>query len=450
MSTTASPLSTESTHTPRRVALASAIGTTIEWYDFYLYATATALVFNQLFFPSISPTAGTLAAFATYAAGFGARPIGAVISGHLGDRLGRKAVLIAALVTMGVATTAIGLLPTYATIGVWAPALLVVLRIVQGLAVGGEWAGAAILAVEHAPEQHRGFFGSFTQLGSPAGMLLATGSLFLVRVIAGDEAFLAWAWRLPFVASIVLVGVGLFIRLRIQDAPEFRALRERGDVARLPVVEVLRAAPRNVVLTTGLRLSQIALFVLLTTYGLTYIAGELGKASSAGLLAVVITSALGLATTPLWAILSDRIGRRTPYLVGSIGGTITLALFFLAVGTGSTTLIVLAMVLGINVTHDAMYGPPGGVVRRAVLDAPALQRRLARLRHRVRGRGRVRAARGRRPRRRDGLVLAGRGVPRRAVGAHDGRRPAGAGDCARAARTLGGTCPAASTSTRSP
>ena len=182
MSTTASPLSTESTHTPRRVALASAIGTTIEWYDFYLYATATALVFNQLFFPSISPTAGTLAAFATYAAGFGARPIGAVISGHLGDRLGRKAVLIAALVTMGVATTAIGLLPTYATIGVWAPALLVVLRIVQGLAVGGEWAGAAILAVEHAPERRRGFFGSFTQLGSPAGMLLATGSLFLVRV----------------------------------------------------------------------------------------------------------------------------------------------------------------------------------------------------------------------------------------------------------------------------
>jgi MHS family shikimate/dehydroshikimate transporter-like MFS transporter len=357
VSTTASTLPTESTHTPRRVALASAIGTTIEWYDFYLYATATALVFNQLFFPSISPTAGTLAAFATYAAGFGARPIGAVISGHLGDRLGRKAVLIAALVTMGVATTAIGLLPTYATIGVWAPALLVVLRIVQGLAVGGEWAGAAILAVEHAPERRRGFFGSFTQLGSPAGMLLATGSLFLVRVLAGDEAFLAWAWRLPFVASIVLVGVGLFIRLRIQDAPEFRALRERGDVARLPVVEVLRAAPRNVVLTTGLRLSQIALFVLLTTYGLTYIAGELGKASSAGLLAVVITSALGLATTPLWAILSDRIGRRTPYLVGSIGGTITLALFFLAVGTGSTTLIVLAMVLGINVTHDAMYGP---------------------------------------------------------------------------------------------
>ena len=347
----------ETAHTPRRVALASAVGTTIEWYDFYLYATATALVFNQLFFPSVDPTTGTLAAFATYAAGFGARPIGAVISGHLGDRLGRKVVLVAALVIMGLATTAIGLLPTYASIGVGAPILLVVLRIVQGLAVGGEWAGAAILGVEHAPARRRGFFGSFTQLGSPAGMLLATGSLFLVRVLAGDEAFLQWAWRLPFLASIVLVGVGLFIRLRISDAAAFRTLRDEGALARLPVVEVFREAPRNVLITTGLRLSQIALFVLLTTYGLTYIAGTLGKANSSGLLAVVITSAIGLATTPLWAIVSDRIGRRTPYLIGSIGGTIALALFFLAVGTGSTVLIVIAMIVGINVTHDAMYGP---------------------------------------------------------------------------------------------
>jgi MHS family shikimate/dehydroshikimate transporter-like MFS transporter len=344
-------------NTPRRVALASAIGTTIEWYDFYLYATATALVFNQLFFPSISPTAGTLAAFATYAAGFGARPIGAVISGHLGDRLGRKTVLVGALLIMGLSTTAIGLLPSYATIGVLAPVLLVVLRILQGLAVGGEWAGAAILAVEHAPPRRRGFFGSFTQLGSPAGMLLATGSFFLVRSVAGNEAFLEWAWRLPFLASVLLVIVGLVIRLRIEDAPEFVALREQGALARLPVVEVLRVAPRNVVITIGLRLSQIALFVLLTTYGLTYIAGELGKASNAGLLAVVVSSALGLATTPLWAILSDRVGRRSPYLFGVVAGVVALAVFFLAVGTGSTVLVVLSMVLGINVAHDAMYGP---------------------------------------------------------------------------------------------
>ncbi|MDD7967078.1 MFS transporter [Actinomycetospora lemnae] len=343
--------------TPRRVALASAVGTTIEWYDFYLYATATALVFNQLFFPSISPTAGTLAAFATYAAGFGARPIGAVIAGHLGDRLGRRTVLVGALVLMGVATTLIGVLPTFAAIGVAAPVLLVVLRILQGLAVGGEWAGAAILAVEHAPPRRRGFFGSFTQLGSPAGMLLATGLFFLVRTAVGDAAFVEGWWRLPFLASAVLVVVGLVIRLRISDAPEFAELRAQGKVARLPVVEVFRAAPREVLLTTGLRLSQIALFVLITTYGLTYIAGELGRGSSAGLLGVVISSALGLATTPLWAILSDRIGRRKPYLVGAVGGTVTLLLFFLAVGTGSTLLVVLAVVLAVNVTHDAMYGP---------------------------------------------------------------------------------------------
>ena len=356
MSTSTSTAPAEA-QTPRRVALASAVGTTIEWYDFYLYATATALVFNQLFFPAISPTAGTLAAFATYAAGFGARPVGAVVSGHLGDRFGRKAVLVAALLIMGLATTAIGLLPTYGTVGVAAPVLLVVLRIVQGLAVGGEWAGAAILAVEHAPPGRRGFFGSFTQLGSPAGMLLATGSFFLVRTVAGPEAFLAGAWRIPFVASVVLVGVGLVVRLRIEDGPAFRGLRERGEVSRMPVVEVLRAAPRRVLATTGLRLSQIALFVLLTTYGLTYIAGMLGKGSSAGLLAVVVSSALGLATTPLWAILSDRVGRRVPYLLGGIGGTVALALFFLAVGTGSTVLVLLAMVLGVNVAHDAMYGP---------------------------------------------------------------------------------------------
>ncbi|WP_433782401.1 MFS transporter [Actinomycetospora sp. CA-101289] len=343
--------------TPRRVALASAIGTTIEWYDFYLYATATALVFNKLFFPSISPTAGTLAAFATYAAGFGARPIGAVIAGHLGDRLGRRTVLVGALVLMGGATTLIGVLPSYASIGVAAPVLLVVLRILQGLAVGGEWAGAAILAVEHAPPGRRGFFGSFTQLGSPAGMLLATGLFFLVRTTVGDQAFLDFWWRLPFLASALLVIVGLVIRLRITDAPEFVALRERGEVARLPVVEVFRAAPRQVLLTTGLRLSQIALFVLITTYGLTYIAKEIGPGSSAGLLAVVVSSSLGLATTPLWAILSDRVGRRIPYLFGAVGGTLTLLLFFLAVGTGSTLLVVLAVVLAVNVTHDAMYGP---------------------------------------------------------------------------------------------
>jgi metabolite-proton symporter len=339
------------------VALASAVGTAIEWYDFYLYATATALVFNTLFFPSISPTAGTLAAFATYAAGFGARPIGAIVAGHIGDRVGRKAVLVGALVLMGGATTLIGLLPGYASIGALAPTLLVVLRLLQGFAVGGEWGGAAVLSTEHAPPRRRGWFGSFTQIGSPAGMLLATGSLSLVRALTSSESFLAWGWRIPFLASAVLVAVGLVIRLRLEDAPEFVALRERDAVVRMPVVEVLRTAPREVLLTTGLRLSQIGLYTLITTYGLTYVAQKVGKTSSAGLLAVVVVSAIGLATTPLWALLSDRVGRRRPYLLGSVGGTVGLVLFFLAVDSGSTLLIVLAAVIAVNLLHDAMYGP---------------------------------------------------------------------------------------------
>jgi metabolite-proton symporter len=342
---------------PRSAAIGSAIGTTIEWYDFYLYATATALVFKPLFFPNISATAGTLATFATYAAGFGARPIGAVVSGHLGDRIGRKAVLVGALLLMGLATTAIGVLPTFAQVGVLAPVLLVVLRLLQGLAVGAEWGGAALLSVEHAPPGRRGLYGSFTQLGSPAGMLLATGIYYAVRSAAGDDAFLSWAWRVPFLLSIVLVVIGLLVRLRLADAPEFQELKRRNEIARLPVVEVLRTQPKNVVLTTGLRLSQIGLFVLLTTYSLTYLQGTFGKQSQVGLVAVMISSALGLVTTPLWAHLSDRYGRRPFYLFGAVAGVIALVLFFLAVHSGSAVLVVLAIVLGVNIAHDTMYGP---------------------------------------------------------------------------------------------
>ncbi|WP_280369947.1 MFS transporter [Nocardia wallacei] len=333
------------------------VGTTIEWYDFYLYATATALVFKPLFFPNVSSTAGALASFATYAAGFGARPIGAIISGHLGDRLGRKAVLVGALLLMGVTTAAIGVLPTYAQVGLLAPALLATLRVFQGLAVGAEWGGAALLSVEHAPPGRRGLYGSFTQLGSPAGMLLATAVFYLVRAVTGEDAFLDAGWRIPFLLSAVLVIVGLLIRVRLTDAEIFGRLRERGDIARLPVVEVLRTQPRNVLLTVGLRLSQISLFVLLTTYSLSYLQDEFGKGSSVGLVAVLISSALGLVSTPLWAWLSDRVGRRRPYLFGAAGGLVTLALFFLAVETGSKIAVVVVIVLGVNVMHDAMYGP---------------------------------------------------------------------------------------------
>ena len=333
------------------------IGTTIEWYDFYLYATASALVFKPLFFPNISSTAGTLASFATYAAGFGARPIGAVVSGHFGDRLGRKAVLVTALLVMGLVTTAIGVLPTFAQAGLLAPILLAVLRVLQGLAVGAEWGGAAVLSVEHASPGRRGLFGSFTQLGSPAGMLLATSVFYLTRKFTGAAAFLAFGWRIPFLLSVVLVAIGLFVRLRLTDAEIFERVRQNDEVARLPVLEVLRSQPRNVLITTGLRLSQIALFVLLTTYSLTYLQESFGKGSGVGLIAVLISSALGFISTPGWALLSDRVGRRPPYLFGAVAGVVALALFFVAAGTGSAIAVVASIVFGINVVHDAMYGP---------------------------------------------------------------------------------------------
>ncbi|KBZ65572.1 hypothetical protein K875_01590 [Mycobacterium [tuberculosis] TKK-01-0051] len=341
----------------RTVALGSMIGTTIEWYDFYLYATASALVFKPLFFPNISPTAGTLASFATYAAGFGARPLGAVLSGHFGDRLGRKAVLVGALVVMGLVTTAIGVLPTFANAGLLAPALLASLRVLQGLAVGAEWGGAAVLSVEHAPPDRRGLFGSFTQLGSPAGMLLATSVFFLARKATGPAAFLAYGWRIPFLLSIFLVGIGLFVRLRLTDAEIFERAKARDELARLPIVEVLRTDSRNVAITTGLRLSQIGLFVLLTTYSLTYLQDSFGKGSSVGLIAVLVSSALGFLSTPGWAQLSDRVGRRPPYLFGAVAGVVALVLFFVAAGGGSALWVVLSIVFGINVVHDAMYGP---------------------------------------------------------------------------------------------
>ncbi len=341
----------------RTVALGSMVGTTIEWYDFYVYATASALVFKPLFFPHISPTAGTLASFATYAAGFGARPIGALVAGHFGDRVGRKAMLIGALLVMGLVTTAIGVLPTYAEAGLLAPSLLATLRVVQGLAVGAEWGGAAMLSVEHAPPGQRGLFGSFTQLGSPAGMLLATSIFYATRNITGPSAFLAYGWRIPFLLSVILVAFGVFLRLKLTDARVFERLKDDDELVRLPVLEVLRRQPRNVLITTGLRFSQIGLFVLLTTYSLTYLQDSFGKGSGIGLVAVSVSSAVGFVSTPGWAWLSDRVGRRPPYLFGAVAGVVALALFFLAAGSHSAIAVVVSIVFGINIVHDAMYGP---------------------------------------------------------------------------------------------
>jgi len=349
---------------PRRAAIAGLVGTTIEWYDFYLYATAAALVFGPLFFSTADPSTGVLASFATYAAGFGARPIGALVAGHLGDRVGRRTMLVAALLLMGVATAAIGALPTYPQVGLLAPTLLVLMRLLQGVAVGAEWGGAVLMSTEHAEHaepsggaRRRGLFGSFPQIGSPAGMLLASGIFAVVRGSMDKATFLDWGWRVPFLLSLVLVVVGLAIRLSLQDAPVYREARARDEVARRPLLEVTRTHRRNLWLTIGMRMSQNALYVLCTTFALTYLTQGRTADPGAGLTAVIIASAIGLVSTPAWAVLSDRIGRRPVYLWGAIGAAVASLGFFLLLDTGSTVLIVLAMVITVNVFHDAMYGP---------------------------------------------------------------------------------------------
>jgi MHS family shikimate/dehydroshikimate transporter-like MFS transporter len=341
----------------RPVIVSSFIGTTIEWYDFFLYGTAAALVFNQLFFPSFEPLAGTLAAFATYAVGFAARPLGGIVFGHYGDKIGRKAMLVLALLIMGLATFLMGVLPTYDSIGVWAPILLVVLRFVQGIGVGGEWGGAVLMAVEHSPEGRRGYYGSWPQMGVPAGLLLANLVFLASSSYIPEEQFLAWGWRIPFLVSIVLVGVGLFIRLRLLETPAFQQVRESGTEASMPILDVLRTYPKNVLLAMGMRIAENGTFYVLTVFVLSYVAGELALDRNVGLIGVLIAATIGLLSTPLFGILSDRFGRRRVYLFGAVFSLIFAFPFFWMVNTGIQPLIWLAIILGVNVGHDAMYGP---------------------------------------------------------------------------------------------
>jgi MHS family shikimate/dehydroshikimate transporter-like MFS transporter len=341
----------------RPVIVSSFIGTTVEWYDFFLYGTAAALVFNQLFFPSFEPLAGTLAAFATYAVGFAARPLGGIVFGHYGDKIGRKAMLVLALLIMGLATFLMGVLPTYDSIGVWAPILLVVLRFVQGIGVGGEWGGAVLMAVEHSPEGRRGYYGSWPQMGVPAGLLLANLVFLASSSYIPEEQFLAWGWRIPFLVSIVLVGVGLFIRLRLLETPAFQQVRESGTEASMPILDVLRTYPKNVLLAMGMRIAENGTFYVLTVFVLSYVAGELALDRNVGLIGVLIAATIGLLSTPLFGILSDRFGRRRVYLFGAVFSLIFAFPFFWMVNTGIQPLIWLAIILGVNVGHDAMYGP---------------------------------------------------------------------------------------------
>ncbi|MEW1981086.1 MFS transporter [Citricoccus sp. NPDC079358] len=340
----------------KRVLASAFAGTTIEWYDFYLYGTAAALIFNVQFFPMASELGGIVASFATLAVGVIARPLGGIIAGHLGDRIGRKALLVASLLLMGVASTLIGLMPTFEVIGWWAVVGLVVLRILQGLSAGAEWGGSALLSVEHAPARHRGFFGSFTQIGSSAGMLLATGAFFIMQNVMSAEQFADFGWRIPFLLSALLVAVGLWIRLGVADAPEFLEHQASGNVAKAPLKELLAHHRRPLLVTIGLRLAQNAIYYLVTVYMLTYLR-DVREDSASGVTAVMVASAIGLFSTPFWGWLSDRIGRRflsaAAYAAIGVFGWVLFAFL----DAGPLAFLPLVVILGINVIHDAIYGP---------------------------------------------------------------------------------------------
>ncbi|WP_017241896.1 MFS transporter [Streptomyces sp. SS] len=358
--------------TPRsgigRIVGASLIGTTIEWYDFFLYGSAAALVFNTLFFPTADPLVGTLIAFITYAIGFAARPLGGIVFGHFGDKIGRKKLLVLSLLMMGGATFAMGLLPTYDSIGVWAPILLTVLRLVQGFALGGEWGGAVLIVSEHGGDKHRGFWASWPQAGAPGGNLLATGVLSLLAAVQSDAAFQSWGWRIPFLLSGLLVMIGLWIRVSVSESPVFLEAQAKAEAAaaagvkeEAPVVEVFKRSWREVLSAIGTRFGENISYYILTSFLLVYVTTHLGLSKSTALNAVLIGSAVHFVTIPLWGALSDRIGRRPVTLVGSAGMAIWAFVFFGLVDSKSFVVITLAVTAGL-LLHGAMYGPQAAFI----------------------------------------------------------------------------------------
>ncbi|MFG2681482.1 MFS transporter [Streptomyces sp. NPDC048392] len=345
----------------RRVVAASLIGTTIEWYDFFLYGSAAALVFNKLFFPDSDPLVGTLLSFLTYAVGFAARPVGALVFGHYGDRLGRKKLLVLSLLMMGGATFAIGLLPTHATIGTAAPVLLTVLRLVQGFALGGEWGGAVLLVSEHGDARRRGFWASWPQTGAPAGQLLATGVLSLLTAVLSDTAFDSWGWRIPFLLSGVLVMVGLWIRLSVDESPVFKQALAQAETRKakaepMPLVSVLRHHWRDVLIAMGARMAENISYYVITAFILVYATTAADVSKQTALNAVLIASAVHFAVIPAWGALSDRIGRRPVYLLGAAGVGLWMFPFFMLIDSGHFGGLLLAVTVGL-VLHGAMYAP---------------------------------------------------------------------------------------------
>ncbi|MFE5813766.1 MFS transporter [Streptomyces sp. NPDC056479] len=343
----------------RRVALSGLLGTAVEFYDFLVYGTVAALVFGELFFPGADPAVGTIAAFGTFAAGYCARPLGGIVFGHFGDRLGRKSMLLLTMGLMGGASFLIGLLPTYDTIGIWAPVLLIALRVLQGIAIGGEWGGATLMVVEHAGERRRGLWSSFTQMGAPLGSLLSSVVVTLVVAMPRDQ-FTAWGWRVPFLLSVVLLGVGLFVRLKVVESPLFAEVKKNRAESRLPILDVLRR-PRALLLACCVGIGAFTAQSLLTSYLIAYATG-IGYARSQVLTALTVSAAVALVVLPCASALSDRVGRRPVVLTGAVLSAATAFPVLALVDSESPGALILAVVIGHGIAQSTMYGPLGALL----------------------------------------------------------------------------------------
>jgi MFS transporter, MHS family, shikimate and dehydroshikimate transport protein len=340
----------------RKVAFASLVGTTIEWYDFFIFGTAAALIFNEVFFPAFDPLTGTLAAFGSFAVGFIARPFGGAVFAHYGDKVGRKPMLVYSLLLMGGATLTMGVLPGYATIGVWAPVLLVVLRFLQGLGVGGEWGGAALMAVEHAPAHRRGFYGSWPQVGVPAGLVLGTGTFAVLSASLSDEQFLAWGWRVPFLASALLIAVGMWIRLTVSESPVFQETLDKKTAVKMPVFDALRTYPKQIALAAGSFIATHSMFYIGSVWLVSYATTQMGYERTAILNANTFLSAVDIPMILGFGLLSDYVGRRKLFLGGMALLAVAAIPYFWLVSTINIWLFILGGLI-IQACRSSVYGP---------------------------------------------------------------------------------------------
>jgi len=340
----------------RHVLISAGIGSALEWYDFFIYGLASALVFGPLFFPSYDPTVGTMASFATFAVGFLARPFGGLFFGHFGDRWGRKPMLVATLLLVGGSTFLIGLLPTYSQVGIWAPIMLLVLRLLQGFGAGAEYGGAVVMAVEFAPDGKRGLYGAFAPMGTQVGNALAGGVFLAVGAMAKDD-MLAWGWRIPFLISLLLLALGVYIRAKVSETPVFQEARAKHPPLKLPALEAVRRSPRNFLVVVGARLAENALGYLYPVFGVSYLIGTLGVPRAVAVSGMIAGSVALVGGLLFFAWLSDRIGRRPVYMFGALFSAAIAFPFFLMVGTKDPALIMLAFVIEMGIGSGAMFGP---------------------------------------------------------------------------------------------